>query len=284
MRMFLTFGVAAAALLAAGAAQAKDPSVRIKDAAARVVVIPENRTDVKVEVLTTNPGLPLTIRAEAGRTVVDGGLSSRAIRNCRTINGVASVTVRHKTYEWADLPQVVVRVPMNASIGADGAVFGSVGRTDSLELSNAGCGDWTVGNVGGALKIRIAGSGDTMAGSAGSAGINIAGSGDVQTGAIAGALDVSIAGSGDVEAASVTGDVSARIAGSGDVRVRGGKGGALNASIAGSGDVVFEGTVNSVSAKIAGSGDVRVAGVSGSVSKQVVGSGTVIVGAIGSDD
>eukprot|EP01030_Chromulinospumella_sphaerica_P025847 gene25847-26012_t len=60
MRTILTLGVAAAALLGATAAQAA--SVEFKDAVARVVVIPEDRADVKVEFLTTNPGLPLTVR------------------------------------------------------------------------------------------------------------------------------------------------------------------------------------------------------------------------------
>ena len=63
---------AAAALLAAGAASAA--SVEVKDAVARVTVIPENRTDIKVEVIQANPRLPLEVRTFAGRTIVDGGL------------------------------------------------------------------------------------------------------------------------------------------------------------------------------------------------------------------
>ena len=165
MRAFLIVGVASAALLGATAAQAA--SVQIKDAAARVVVIPEDRTDVKVEFLTTNPGLPLTVRTEGGKTIVDGDLGSMAIKNCRTINGATTVSVNGKSYSWDNLPQIVVHVPMDAEVAAGGAVFGSVGRTNSLELSNAGCGDWTVANVEGAMRISQAGSGDTRTGSAG---------------------------------------------------------------------------------------------------------------------
>lgn len=282
MRAFLTLGVATAALLGATGAQAA--SVEIKDAVARVVVIPENRADVKVEFLTTNPGLPLTVRTEGDKTVVDGDLDGRAIQNCRTTNGATTVTVKGKAYGWDALPQVVVRVPMDAGVAGGGAVFGSIGRTDSLSLSNAGCGDWTVGNVAGELKINLAGSGDTTVGTAGSTAINIAGSGDVKTAAISGALAVNIAGSGDVESAAVSGPVSANIMGSGDVTVRGGDVGALAVSIAGSGDVVVMATAESVSARIAGSGDVRVLGVSGSVSKKVAGSGEVIIGPMGKDD
>ena len=202
MRTILTLGVAAAALLGATAAQAA--SVEFKDAVARVVVIPEDRTDVKVEFLTTNPGLPLTVRAEGDKTIISGDLVRNAIRNCRTMNGETSVTVRGKSYGWDALPQVVVRVPMAARVAGGGAVYGSVGRSDSLELSNAGCGDWTVGNVTGELKINQAGSGDTTVGTAGAVSINIAGSGNVATAAISGDLTVNIAGSGDVQAASVS--------------------------------------------------------------------------------
>ncbi|MFZ5670013.1 MAG: GIN domain-containing protein [Pseudomonadota bacterium] len=284
MRAYLTMGVAAAALLAAGAAQAKGPKVEIKDAAARVVVIPEARDDIQVEMLTTNPGLPLVVRDEGDRTVVDGDLRFNAIRGCRTVNGATSVNVRGKTYAWDDLPQVVVRVPLDAQVAADGAVFGSVGRTRSLTLSNGGCGDWTIGNVEGDLALSLAGSGDAVAGTAGSAAIRIAGSGDVATASLAGPLSVNIAGSGDVSVASVAGDVEAKIAGSGDVAIRGGEAGAVSVSIAGSGDVTIAGPARSVDAKVAGSGDVRVVRVSGPVTKRVAGSGEVIVGPIDQDD
>lgn len=278
MRAVLAFSAAVATLLGAAAAQAA--SVQIKDAVARVVVIPEDRGDVKVEFLTTNPGLPLTIRTEGDKTIVDGDLGHNAIRNCRTINNATTVSVNGKSYDWEDLPQVVVRVPMDAEVAAGGAVFGSVGRANSLELGNAGCGDWTVANVAGELTVNQAGSGDTTAGTAGSVSVNIAGSGDVATAAINGPLTVNIAGSGDVEAASVAGAMAINIMGSGDVKVRGGEAGAVAVSIAGSGDVVIDAPAESVSAKIAGSGDVRVIRVSGAVTKKVAGSGEVIVGPI----
>lgn len=282
MRAFLTAGVAAAALLGATAAQAA--SVEIKDAAARVVVIPENRSDVKVEFLTTNPGLPLTVRAEGDKTIVDGGQRFGAIRTCRTTNGAATVTVNGKTYDWANLPQIVIHTPMDAEVAGGGAVFGSVGRSNSLVLASAGCGDWTVANVAGELKINLAGSGDVTVGTAGATAINIAGSGDVKTAGIGGALTVNIAGSGDTEAASVSGPVSANIMGSGDVKVRGGKVGAIAASIAGSGDIVIIAPAESLSARVAGSGDIRVLSVSGAVSKKVAGSGDVVVGPIDDAD
>lgn len=302
MRAVLIFGVAAAALLAAGAAQAKEPSVEIRDAVARVTIVPEARSDVKVVISKTSAQLPLTVRVEGDKTIVDGDLDKPfgggRINSCKSINGKVSVhVVGVGNVAWDAMPEIIVYTPMNSKVGAGGAVFGSVGRTDSLELSSAGCGDWTVANVGGELKANLAGSGDLKAGSAGSARVNVSGSGDINTTAVRGDLSVNIAGSGDVEAgpvggglsvnivgsgdttvASVNGAVSANIAGSGDVQVRSGQASSLSAKIAGSGDVLFGGTAGSLVAKVAGSGDVRVVRVSGTVTKSVAGSGDVVVG------
>jgi hypothetical protein len=278
MRALLLLATAATVLGFAGAAAA-DPSVKIKDAVARVVVVPEARGDVKVEFLTTNKSLPLNIRQNGSDVTVDGGLRRNRINGCNTVMGKTVVHVRGVgDVKWEDIPQIVVRVPMDAEVGAAGAVFGSVGRTDHLELSNAGCGDWTVANVKGKFELNQAGSGDTKAGSAGSAEINIAGSGDVKTQEIGGDLEVNIAGSGGVTAASVNGKLEANIAGSGDVTINGGRSRSVEVSIMGSGDVDFGGEADAVEAHIAGSGDVRIAKANGPIQKSVAGSGQVIVG------
>src|SRR5262245_19693828 len=65
---------------AAGAAQAE--GVEIKDAVARVIVVPEARSDVKVEV-SGGAGLP-TLQVRNGfnnKIIVDGGLAHR-IHGC----------------------------------------------------------------------------------------------------------------------------------------------------------------------------------------------------------
>jgi len=278
MRGLLACGALAAAVLTSGAAAAA-PSVQINDAVARVVLIPEDRGDVKVEFLTTSRALPLHVDRQGARTVIDGGLKSNRIYSCTDIGGKIRVGVRGVgQVAWEDIPQVVVRTPRNAEVSAGGAVYGSVGRTASLDISNAGCGDWTVGNVSGPLHVRQAGSGDLRAGSAGSADIRIAGSGDVALGRVAGPVRADIAGSGDIHAASIAGDLDAHIAGSGDVRVDEGRARAMKVAVAGSGDVSFGGVADSLEARVMGSGDVSAARVTGAVSKSVMGSGEVRVG------
>jgi hypothetical protein len=267
---------ASAACAVAGAASAA--SVEVKDAVARVTVIPENRPDVKVEILSSNPRLPLQVRSMGGRTIVDGDLARR-IRNCRGRGDNVSVEVRGVgEVGWRDMPQVVIRTPRDAKVDAGGAVFGSVGRSASLELGNAGCGDWTVANVDGRMHLSQAGSGNAHTGSAGEARIRVAGSGDVWTADVRGPLAVDIAGSGNVSVGSMSGPLDVHVAGSGDVKVAGGHATTMNVSIAGSGDVVFRGVADSLKARIAGSGDVRAREVRGSISKAVMGSGGVIVG------
>lgn len=275
MRLLTAIAATGATFFAAGAADAA--SLEIKDAVARVTVIPEARSDIKVEILSSNASLPLAVRTRGDRTIVDGDLD-RKIRSCNGVGGKAWVSVQGVgRVAWADMPQIVIRTPKDAVIEAGGAVFGSVGRTTSLKLSNAGCGDWTVANVAGKFAFSQAGSGDVRVGSTGEAQLRSAGSGDIDIAKVSGPLDVDVAGSGDVDVGELTGPLDVRIAGSGNVDIDAGKAPTVNVSVAGSGDVSFNGAAGDVKARIAGSGDVRVKSASGRIDKTVLGSGSVIV-------
>lgn len=278
MVLLATAATLSAATLAAGPAGAA--TVEVRDAVARVVVIPEDRSDVKVEVVRTNSRLPLTVRTTGQRTIVDGGLENgRRIRNCHASGKASHVDVRGiGQVGWTEMPQVTIRTPRAVDVAAGGAVFGAVGRSASLSLGNAGCGDWTIANVAGRAKVSQAGSGDTRIGSTGALKLNVAGSGDVAAGHVNGHLDINIAGSGNVVTRSVTGPLDVSVAGSGDVQVQSGHATTMRVSMAGSGDVDFDGSAESLRARIAGSGDVRVREVKGEVSRVILGSGSVRVG------
>lgn len=280
MRRDVLMLVAVSALAApplAGAAPHTAP-VEIKDAVARVIIVPEDRADVAVEIVRPNARLPLTVRTFGGRTIVDGKLGSR-VRGCHGSGEGARVSVRGVgDVAWADMPQVVVHTPRDVQVEAGGAIFGQAGRSRTLELANAGCGDWTVANVEGAARITQAGSGNTRMGASGGLTVRSAGSGDVTATNVRGPLEISIAGSGSANVRSMDGPLSVSIAGSGDVNVQGGRARAMKVTIGGSGDVGFGGVADSLTARIAGSGDVRVADVKGPVSKAVMGSGSVRVG------
>lgn len=284
---------------------AADPGVRVEHAAARLVVIPEARADVSVVVTPGDPRLPaLDVRREGRTVVLDGGLRGR-IGACRgsdlSLNGrrpLITVEVRGVGRVPFDrLPLVTARVPLVADVAGGEAVWGEVGPSRRLAVSNAGCGDWRLAPVQEALAVEDAGSGDVRAASAGaldwrssgsgdltagpvagSATLRMAGSGDARLERVGGPLDVALAGSGDVAAARVEGPVQAAIHGSGNVHIAAGRASAVRVEVAGSGDFVFDGEAGSLQARSAGSGDIRVARVTGPVSRATAGSGEITVG------
>ncbi len=276
MRIQTALLAAAATTFAAGAAGAA--TLEVRDAVARITVIPEARGDIKVEIIRPNASLPLEVRTLGDRTIIDGDLDRR-IRGCHGSGGDSWVQVRGVgEVAWADMPQVVIHTPRDVKVETGGAVFGSVGRSASLSLGNSGCGDWTIANVEGVARISQAGSGDTRMGSTGSLKIRVAGSGDVAAADVKGGLDVSIAGSGSAGVRSFAGPLEISVAGSGHVTIGGGQASEMKVSIAGSGDIDFGGTADTLRARIAGSGDVHVNAVKGEISKSVMGSGSVRVG------
>jgi len=290
MRAAPILAIAASILAMAGAARAA-PSVSIEDAAARVVVIPEARQDVQVTITRTNRDMPLYVSREGDRTIVSGGREGHRRWLgfwfggwgwgpwCSGRDGGVRIHLRHR--RWTDLqnlPEVVVRAPMDARVSASGAVFGSVGRSDSLTLSNAGCGDWTVANVKGALEVNDAGSGDVRAGAVGALTVHSAGSGDVSARSAVGPVEIRISGSSDASIGQVNGSLDVAISGSGDVRVAGGDVSTMIVRISGSGGVDFGGSAHDVDAAISGSGNVRVGKALGPVRQHVSGSGNVEIG------
>ena len=281
-----SMAVLGAFAIAPTSASAQEVSVR--HAVARMVVIVEDRTDIAVEIENGSANLPRPIVTRRGNDVrIDGDLGRNPTRECTRSNAVArqpgqgaTVEVRRRgRVSLADAPLILVRTPRKVEVNIeDSAVYGAVGRgASSIELGNAGCGDWTVANTTGELELSVAGSGAVWAGTSRAVEVSLAGSGDISVGATRD-LTVNIAGSGDITAARVDGPVEANIAGSGNVLVRGGNAGHVEANIAGSGDVRIEAAASTVEASIMGSGDVHVRSVSGRIDQSAMGSGRIIVG------
>ncbi|MGA0604349.1 GIN domain-containing protein [Caulobacter sp. KR2-114] len=264
-------------VLSAAGAVAAAPSVEIRHAAARVVVIPEPRRDVAIAVLPSRR-LPLRVSHFVGRSYVDGNVNRR-VKGCRMVAGKPVVSITGLgDVAYADLPEVVIHTPMEVKLTVGEAVFGSIGRSDSLVLANAGCGDWTIANVTGRMEISQTGSGDTRTGTAGSALLRISGSGDIATKALRGGLQAVSTGSGGIRVSQVDGPLDIKVVGAGDVRAQDGQVGAMKVSIAGAGGVEFGGVAQSLDASIIGSGGVRVARVTGPVTRHLLGAGAVHIG------
>ena len=276
MKLWRLAAASAAIMAIAGAANAAHVEVRY--AAARVTVIPEARGDIVVTVAKANPRMKITVSRIGDDVIVNGGLGIRGA-NCTSFFGRRGVHVWGMGFvPYDQLPEIVIRTPLDAKVSAGGAVFGIVDRTNSLDLSNAGCGDWSVANVAGPLNLRVAGSGDIRAGSAGSADVRISGSSDVFMKDVRSGLESAISGSGDLRAASINGPLHVRVSGSGDVNASAGQVTDMVVGVAGSGDVHFGGVAQSLEASVAGSGDVSVGRVTGTVTKHVAGSGSVTIG------
>ena len=277
---FLIASVSALALTLTGAmagvtAASAATEVELKDVAANVFVVPENRADVELKVVYANSKLPvIMVHTEGSRFVADGKLRGKHL-NCQDSRGVSVDSIGNLAN--SELPAIYIKVPMDAKVSAGGATFGQVAASSSLELNHGGCGSWTVSNVAGKAEINIGGSGDVSAANTGDAEINIGGSGNFKGGTV-NHLEANIGGNGDVAVDQVTGQVDVNIGGSGNVSVAGGNSGDMEVNIAGSGDVRHGGGVKNLEVNIVGSGDVRVKTVAGNISKSVMGSGHIIVG------
>lgn len=281
MRKLIGWGLALTGLAAATSASAA--SLDIRNAALRVVVIPEARSDVSVTVLKANPRLPLRVlTGPGGETVIDGdrlagwfGWPPIVCEGAAPNAAVHVVGVGRVAYD--DLPQVVVRVPMDAQVAAGGAVFGAISASNRLALDVSGCGEWTVGNVHDRLAVHNSGSAKVRTGMAGLMALRVSGSGLVSTRAAAGGLDAAVSGSGAVVVEQASGPIHARGSGSGDIQINGGRASVFDVRTSGSGDIAFKGAAEDVQAAITGSGQINAGAITRSLGVEISGSGDMTV-------
>jgi hypothetical protein len=271
-------GVAAASALAAASTAAAAPSVEIRDAVARVTVVPEDRADVKVEMLTTNAALPIEVRTEGSQTVIAGNLAHR-ITDCHTRGDHPSAWVRGVgRIDYENMPQIVIHTPRAVVVDTGGAVYGAVGRAASLDLENSGCSAWTLADIAGDAKVRESGAGSVRMGSAGHLQARLSGAGNLHATQVRQGLDATLSGAGSVNIDDLTGAMMAHVSGVGHIKVAQGHAAAVQASVSGVGSVDFGGDAQSLDASISGFGGIRVKAVSGPVTKSISGGGHVAVG------
>lgn len=254
-------------------------SVQLRDIAGFVRVIPENRTDVAIGIVSQGPLPAPEYRVSRRRLVVDGKLR-RQIRSCRAsgADGFEVQTARQGRLSAAQLPVYELHVPQNAVISASGAVRLNVGPAQTATIGVDGCGDADIQRVEDDVTIAVSGTQGVRLYEAGEATISLAGAGEITVGHIRDGLTLSVAGAGDFEGAHVDGPTSIAIQGAGDVNIRDGRATSLSVVIAGGGDVTHNGSAQSLDAVILGGGDVHVRRVDGEVNRRVLGGGEVTVG------
>ncbi|HWA00424.1 MAG TPA: DUF2807 domain-containing protein [Caulobacterales bacterium] len=230
--------------------------VHIEHAAARVVVIPEARQDISIEI--NNPGgVPtpaVSFEEGADKIEIDGQLRGR-VRDCREDGVVLS---GYGQLAADQLPLITIHAPMAVDISVDSGSTTQIGRAQSVEAAFGGCGAATIADVAGPLKLSVGGSGRITAGGARELDLELGGSGEVRTGAIASGASVSMGGSGEVSLASLTGDLRGQLGGSGTFTVQSGAIGRADIDMSGSGQTRLSARVQQLSVDIAGSGGVSV--------------------------
>src|SRR5687767_15877574 len=202
MRLSMAILAATAAFSASGAQAA---SVEIRDAVARVTVVPQDRSDIKVEIVRSHAELPLSVSVSGDRTLIEGGLDRR-IRDCNGMGGNARVNVRGVgAVSHDEMPQVVIYTPRDVELEADGALVGAIGRSASLELDNSGCANWTIADVSGEAELRQSGAGNVKMGTAGRLDLHLSGAGNLNAVAVRDGMDARLSGAGGVTVGSFAG-------------------------------------------------------------------------------
>ncbi len=259
------------------------PQIELRDLVARVVVTPENRSDIDIKVRYGKAKVPVLMVSHRGNvTILNGHLDapqhsfgfSFNIVNASTGGAPGSGRVFIPSLgnvSVDDLPLVFIRVPMNAAVKDSAYTFGHIGPSKSLEFVMNGGGDWLVDPVGGPLNVIASGSGDIRLSTAGDSIIDNMGSGDISIDG-ARALKVSLSGSGDF-IANRSADTVLQNQGSGDVTLSHVNN--LTVELNGSGDLNLGSINGGFSLTNNGSSDVRAAQVQGPVTLDLAGSGDV---------
>lgn len=275
--------MAAASLCALAAPAAAETyaaaGVDVRNAAAVLNVITEDRANIDV---TVAPGVRLaapTVRLEGNQVVIDGGMRNRLHGCSSTLGGRQLVRIsRLGNVRREDLPRITIRAPRTLNLEIGGAVFASIGASRGGSVTAAGCGDTEISDASGALDLTLAGSGDMVAGEvSGALTATLAGSGGLRVGGADGGAVLRLNGSGDLNGGDITGPLDARLAGSGSLRA-GTVEGDTRLLLNGSGDLVTGPVRGALAATLNGSGGLNVASVMGDrVELNLSASGDVIV-------
>lgn len=181
-----------------------------------------------------------------------------------------------------DYPTIEIKAPRDTHlIIGNSVIFGDIESIGSADIHILSCGDLNLGDITGALKMKISGDGDVDMGDAGKTDISISGSGDLTIGDLTSA-DIRISGAGDLDVGDILGHADVAASGAGDIsihRITGGlryegsgasdfdaeyvSGGDLYIRTSGSGDVdIDDGSVDDLYVKATGASSVNYDGSS----------------------
>lgn len=262
--MRILIAAAAVSVLAAPAAAEtfQTTSVEIRDAAAELTVIAEDRANVDVSITGGSRLAAPQARMTAEGVVIDGGLRNR-FRGCtNSLGGRTQVRISGiGNVAREDLPRITLRVPRQLDLSAGGAIYTEIGPSAGGVVTMSGCGDTEIADVGGGLDLTLNGSGD------------------IDVTRVAGTLAAVLNGSGSLEVERADAEAALRLNGSGDLQV-GQVGGRLNAQLSGSGSLRTGAAAGNARLVLNGSGNVYAGSITGALDADLRGSGSMRVASV----
>lgn len=213
------------------------------------------------------------------------------IDNLSVTGGSTALVGRAHDSCWAPGPNMQIgNIHVGLSDPATLEIVIKVPQGVNIAVKEGGSADYRIGDVGGALRLELHGSGSADAESAKELNLAISGSGDARLGSVTGKIDGKISGSGSLDIRKAMVDsTTLTITGSGDAKIDEGGLGNLTLTLHGSGDFVgpaagnvkYEGSGSAsvdlrsvkaatVSLKVSGNGDVSIG--EGSIGSLVIGS------------
>ena len=289
------FSTILAVLLVAQAvsAQAAD-RLQLKNLRANVEIIPENRTDISVEVDMKGSADSAPQISYSGNTVTVAGNLQTGRKTFRVsfnldrrmdIDKSKQMSRVHRDHP-AGLPTLVIHTPMKVSLKSSALVFGHIGPSQAVRIEDSGDGEWRIDTVSQEASVEGDGGTDFYLAGAGSAGIDLLGtgnvalgetqtlwssqwgSGDVTVNKVARDADVELSGIGDFKATSVSGKLRVLIDDAGSVSVQDGDVDTLRVrTLDGIGAVRFGGTVRDADINIGTLTKVSIHKLTGSLKK-----------------
>ncbi len=268
--------------------------LQLKNLRANVEIIPENRTDIRVDVDMSGSSDKAPEITYSGNTVVVAGNLQTGRKTFRVSFNLDQRMDIDKSKHLsrvprdhpAGLPTLVIHTPMKVSLKSNAYVFGRIGPSQALRIEDSGDGEWRIDAVSqeafvegggatdfyltntGSANIDLLGTGNVTMGDTQSIWSSQWGAGDVTVNKVVRDADIELSGIGDFKARSVSGKMQVLIDDAGSVTVEDGDVAALRIrTIDGIGAVRFGGTVKDADINIGTSTRVSIHKLTGSLKK-----------------
>src|SRR5262249_26832484 len=139
--------------------------VEVRDAAAMLTVIPEERTDVDATVAAGSRLPAPSVHLQGNQLVIDGGVRIQGCGGWFQTGQRSSVRVAgYGLVAPNDLQHITLHVPRSLNLSIGGGVHSTIGASQGGHLALNGCGRTDMSDAAGPLDLALNGSGDAHVG------------------------------------------------------------------------------------------------------------------------